>query len=232
MIPFWFSLAQEAYAGGPNLLRPTSPDPASWAGDWRYMLGDALLVAPIIGDEGQRDVPLPQGARWYDWWTPEAEALEGGQTLPDVALPLDRVPLYVKEGAILPLEVKDDTTGLGDPSSADKLTVLVWPGPSTSSFTLHEEDEQTTSIAAQVEGMDSSVFLSRVAQPTRLRVRVGPAALTPASLAVTLDNTPLDRLDAPPSEGSGWWIDPSSRAVWVQLPPRDGNAVVQVSIQP
>ena len=56
-------------------------DAGAWAGDYRYTLGDAFLVAPILDDTGVRDVALPAGARWYDWWASDTTPLDGGTTL-------------------------------------------------------------------------------------------------------------------------------------------------------
>lgn len=103
LVPFFYSLAEEAYAGGPNVLRPIGAA-SEWTGDWRYTLGDAFLVAPILDATGVRDVKLPAGARWSDWWRPAAGLQEGGTTLAayDVGA-ADRIPLFLREGAIVPM---------------------------------------------------------------------------------------------------------------------------------
>ena len=65
-----------------------------------FLLGNALLVAPVL-DPGaiNRDVQLPAG-RWYDYWNESPH--EGGQSL-SVCAPLERLPLLVRAGATLPL---------------------------------------------------------------------------------------------------------------------------------
>lgn len=65
-----------------------------------FLLGDHLLVAPIV-ERGatSRMVPFPQG-RWMNWWT--GEILTGGKST-TVLAPLDTLPLYVSEGGIVPL---------------------------------------------------------------------------------------------------------------------------------
>ncbi|MFN7135367.1 MAG: TIM-barrel domain-containing protein, partial [Myxococcales bacterium] len=82
LVPFFYSLSEEAWAGGRVPLLPVGEE-KDWPGDYRYLLGEALLVAPLLDGTGRRDVALPAGARWFDWWAPAAEALEGGQTLKD-----------------------------------------------------------------------------------------------------------------------------------------------------
>ena len=57
-----------------------------------------------------------------------SQYLGGGTTLTDYAVPeRRRIPLFVREGAIVPVDVESETTGLGNEASADHLTVLVWP---------------------------------------------------------------------------------------------------------
>ena len=76
------------------------------------MVGDAFLVAPLIDGTGRRDVALPAGARWFDWWDQETP-LEGGQTLTSYdATEQLRLPMFVREGAIVPMNIDDDSTGV------------------------------------------------------------------------------------------------------------------------
>ncbi|MBR1575502.1 MAG: glycosyl hydrolase family 31 [Bacteroidales bacterium] len=66
----------------------------------QYMMGDELMVAPLTAtSKGTKTIYFPAGT-WYDFFT--GERIEGGQAL-TLSFPLDRMPLYVKEGAILPL---------------------------------------------------------------------------------------------------------------------------------
>jgi len=70
----------------------------------QYMMGDSVLVAPLFTGEKERDVELPTGA-WYDFYT-GAFVGEGGTH--SVSAPLDRIPLFVRDGAILPLDNAND----------------------------------------------------------------------------------------------------------------------------
>lgn len=140
LVPFFYSLSEEAYAEvAPPPIRPVGATPAEWASDWRYLLGEAFLVAPVLDDSGARDVALPAGARWYDWWDETGTALEGGSTLSAVdTTDRSRIPLYVREGALVPLSVKDARTGVGSAAHAGALTLLAWPGAGASRFFLHD----------------------------------------------------------------------------------------------
>ena len=76
-------------------------DPAAWTVDDAYLFGPDLLVAPVL-EAGARQWPvyLPQGAAWQDAWT--GEEYEGGQTV-TVPAPLERIPLFLRDGARLPV---------------------------------------------------------------------------------------------------------------------------------
>jgi alpha-glucosidase len=78
--------------------------------DDQYLLGPDLLVAPVVGPGiTGRQVYLPVGD-WYDWHTGE---LVGGRRFQTVATPLDRIPIYARGGAVIPMwpEAPDSTNG-------------------------------------------------------------------------------------------------------------------------
>lgn len=65
----------------------------------QYMLGDALLVAPIPPGVKSRKVVLPAG-RWYDFYTGK---LAGENQIIEVTPPLSQIPLFVKDGSLVPM---------------------------------------------------------------------------------------------------------------------------------
>jgi len=87
-----------------------------WRGDRKvreindqFMFGPALLVSPVTG-EGQtvRRVYLPAARCWYDFWT--GERMKGEETV-DAATPIDRIPLYVRAGSIVPMGPEREYAG-------------------------------------------------------------------------------------------------------------------------
>ena len=66
----------------------------------QYLFGPEILVAPIL-DEGttERIVYLPDGL-WIDYWTDDLLRGPGSAT---VQAPLDKIPLFVRQGAIVPM---------------------------------------------------------------------------------------------------------------------------------
>jgi alpha-glucosidase (family GH31 glycosyl hydrolase) len=211
LVPWWYSLTRTAQAGGPNLMVPLGTE-ATWAGDYRYTLGDALLVAPILDATGIRDIELPPG-RWYDWWEIGAPAIDGGQTLVAYARPeRERIPLFVREGAILTATVASSVTELGTPARGDSLTVLAWPAAAPTSFELTDEDDAPTTITVSA----TSVELSRALRSTYVRLRrdVAPSsiAIDSASAVEVADDAALD------AATSGWFYDAANRWLWIKLP--------------
>jgi len=225
LVPFFYSLAQEAYAHGGTIVRPVAT-PDRWAGDYRYQLGDAWLVAPVLDATGRRDVALPDGARWLDWWSTASPAANGGTILTDYdATDSARIPIFLREGAIVPMTVDDDTTGMGTASSAGHLTVLIFPPASgKSSFVLHELDDTTTDITVTGSITGAVVTLSRMVQPTILRIQVDspPSSimLGASPLGKVSTRTEMDAVDA------AWWWDESAGAVWAKV----GTSAQAVSI--
>lgn len=229
LVPFFYSLAEETYAKrADGIVRPFGNEPSGWEGDYRYLLGDAFLVAPILDETGIRDIELPGGVRYYDWFAPEADAIEGGITLEAYdATPRERIPLFVREGAIVPLNLDADTVFDEGSLAKDKLTVFVWPGETKSQFALHDEDDEQTKIDAQAIGKSRTVSLSRTLRPTLLRIRTDAApsavevagkAMTPAASFATLANAT-----------EGYFYEESSRSTWVAL--RASNEQVEVTVR-
>jgi alpha-D-xyloside xylohydrolase len=101
-----------------------------------YMFGPAILVAPVV-EQGRtsRQVYLPAGTDWYNFWT--NERLHGGQTITANA-PIDTIPLFVRAGSILPLGSPVEST-----NDAQKIASLrVYPG-ADADFDLYRDDGTT-----------------------------------------------------------------------------------------
>jgi alpha-glucosidase (family GH31 glycosyl hydrolase) len=226
LVPFFYSLAESAYRDqAPPILRPIGAE-ASWPGDYRYTLGEAFLVAPLLDGTGKRDVVLPAGARYYDWWKPAADAIAGGQTLKAYdATDQQRIPLFVREGAIIPMDVENELTGTGSKASKGALTVLVYPGANKSSFALRDDDELVSQIDAEgIAPGSTTVTLARVRKTTILRVRTDSPATT-VQLGGQAQSKLADRAAFDAAQ-SGWWYDASLRATWIKLAKQSGSATV------
>ena len=137
LIPYIYSQARKTYDTGAPFMRPLWMD---FPGDahvadlgTEYMFGPAFLVAPVT-EQGQteKDVYLPAGSDWYNFWT--NEKLAGGRWV-KVAAPIDQIPVFVRAGSILPL-------GSEIPSTATKQSISeirVYPGRDAD-FALYDDD--------------------------------------------------------------------------------------------
>jgi alpha-D-xyloside xylohydrolase len=127
------------------LLMDYPDDPQLANLDDQYLMGDSVLVAPIVvasRPRGAAPVPTPATSaravylppgEWHDFWTGEKH---GGQRWINVTVPLERIPLFVKTGTILPLA--QPTPHTDDPASW-KLTAQIY-GDGTTAARLFEDD--------------------------------------------------------------------------------------------
>ncbi len=112
LMPYIYSLGYQTWLTGAPFLRalpldfPNDPKVADLRDE--YMFGPAFLVAPVT-EQGatSREVYLPAGADWYNYWT--NERVKGGQTI-TVPAPIDTIPLFVRAGSILPLGAPVEST--------------------------------------------------------------------------------------------------------------------------
>jgi alpha-D-xyloside xylohydrolase len=103
--PYLMEQMRVAHTEGLPPMRPAfvdfPDDPRSWAAEDTFMFGPSLLVAPVTHYRArERQAYLPAGSHWTDPWT--GTRYDGGQEV-TVAAPLDRVPVFVRDGASLPL---------------------------------------------------------------------------------------------------------------------------------
>jgi alpha-glucosidase len=136
LLPYLYSLFWEAASTGAPILRPLlyqfPNDPRTYSLHDQLMLGPSLMAAPITRPGvDSRSVYLPAGV-WYDWWSGEQFAGPADILAP---APLERMPLYVRAGAVVPLA---PVMQHSDERPLDELTLLVWPGDSE--WTLYEDD--------------------------------------------------------------------------------------------
>ena len=137
LIPYLYSLARHTYESGAPFMRalwmdfPRDPKVAV-IGD-EYMFGPDFLVAPVTS-QGQthKRVYLPAGTDWYNYWT--NERVSGGRTI-IVAAPIDRIPVFVRAGSILPLGAVVPSTAT--PQAIER--IKVYPGRDAD-FDLYDDD--------------------------------------------------------------------------------------------
>ncbi len=211
LFPYLWSYARRLATDGRPIARPLGlayPDLGAHPA-YSSLLGEQLLVAPVVvyGDR-QREVPFPSG-RWVDWFT--GEVFEGpANTM--VSAPLSKLPLYLREGGIVPL-LRDGIDTLAPSSLPDQvdsfandkglLHLRIFPGPQSNfevydgSVIRQEQVEGTVTVGvAQGEDYQLGMVLELMgfdAVPT----------------VVLLDGTAIDEVADPATEESlpGWRFD-------------------------
>ena len=162
LIPYMYSYVVEAHNGGTLLQRPVK-------GKYHYLFGDNFLVAPIYKDELVNEVNLPKG-KWRYFFN-DTEITEGPVTFKK-EFPLEEFPVYIRDGAIVPMDIKRSYTEIGDESSEGFLTVLIYPA-GESSFTVHHPDlSGSTTIQVTDSEEKINITLNGVQKPHILNIHI------------------------------------------------------------
>jgi alpha-D-xyloside xylohydrolase len=124
LLPYVLAEAGAAAAAGLPFARPLvlefPDDPTTWPIGDQFLCGRAILAAPLLAPGGRRLAYLPAGT-WTDWWTRERVA---GPRWVQAEHGLDTMPLYLREGAVVPMGPVVQWVG---ERPADPLTVVVAP---------------------------------------------------------------------------------------------------------
>ncbi len=108
LMPYIVEQSKKATETGYPVLRALifhhPEDKLCWHIDDEYYFGDDFLVAPVMNSENRRDVYLPEG-KWVNFFT--GERYEGGQWLKNLEIPLEEMPVYVRENASISVYNKE-----------------------------------------------------------------------------------------------------------------------------
>jgi alpha-D-xyloside xylohydrolase len=138
LLPYIYSEAWQITKNGSTMMRGMvmdfNGDTAAVNQQYQYMFGKALLVAPIT-EPGvtEWNVYLPKSSAWYNFWT--GQRFDGGQQVKTNA-PLDKIPLFVKAGSIVPMGKLMQYTG---EKKSDTLEIRVYKG-ANGKFDLYEDE--------------------------------------------------------------------------------------------
>ena len=171
LLPFLYTTLEEAHRTGVPLFRPLllnyQDDYSTYNLDDQFMIGDDLLVAPIVKpDVTRRLVYLPAGT-WYDYWTNKKYS---GGTMIAVDAPLETVPMFVRAGAMIPTAPPRNYVG---EKPGDPITFNIYPDDrGFASGKLYEDDGTSpaykngifrrTTVSARREGRGFAVSTDAV----------------------------------------------------------------------
>ena len=143
LLPYLYTAVWQCARTGVPMVRPLvlafQDDPSTHDLDDQFLCGDDLLVAPVL-EEGatSRSVYVPNGT-WYDVWSDERMT---GPTRVAVKAPLERIPVFVRAGAVVPT---GPTMRYVGERRCDPLTLHVYPpdGSEEQMSLLYEDDGRT-----------------------------------------------------------------------------------------
>lgn len=144
LIPYMYSYVVTGHNGGTKLQRPVK-------GKYHYLFGDDFLVAPIYQDQLSNKIKLPSG-NWRYFFN-DKELIKGPVSF-ERDFPMDEYPVYIREGAIVPMNIERSYTGLGTEANKGSLTWLIYPGVDNQ-FTVYHPDKSGSSTVSMVNHSDT-----------------------------------------------------------------------------
>ena len=193
--------------------------------DDEFLYGDSLLVAPVLSGS-KRTIYLPRGL-WRDWWT--GDSYTGGKSI-EYTAPLERLPLFVKAGSVVPMQPSMNYSG---ESAVETLSLHVLGTALASATTVYDDDGETLNyrkgehmaLRAVCRPEEGSLTLTMravsgsLAPPwKRIAWRVADVSAEPLSVLLgsrALKPAPRDALEA---GAEGYRYDPKTRVLTVQIP--------------
>ncbi|MBR1848477.1 MAG: DUF4968 domain-containing protein [Lachnospiraceae bacterium] len=138
LLPYLYSVGAQVVLDDDTFTHPLLFDfdeDAKTAGiSDQFMLGPCLMVCPFVTEKDTRTVYLPKGSGWYDFYT--NAYFEGGQEIL-CECPLDRIPVFVKAGSLIP--VKEPGRNVRE-MEAKPVQVVIYPG-CDGTFPFYEDAE-------------------------------------------------------------------------------------------
>ena len=128
LIPYILRESEKATHSGSTIVQALifhhPEDNNCWHIDDEYYFGDDFLVAPVMSSDNCRDIYLPEG-EWVEFFTGDRFSVsDGGRWLKNIETPLDRMPVFVRKGAVIPVYPEDvDSTDDMDMSKVKNLII-------------------------------------------------------------------------------------------------------------
>ena len=171
LMPYYYTYAKEAHDDGVPMVRAMMleypDDPYTWTNQtqYQYMWGENLLVAPVYNEadnnaEVRNNIYLPGGEDqvWIDYFT--GEQYTGGKVINNFSAPLWKLPLFVKNGAILP-KTPENNSQLEVTGDEDRI-FEVYPSGNTE-FEMYDDDGETQEYK---EGKGTTTLITSKAPKT------------------------------------------------------------------
>lgn len=145
LVPYLYHLSRVAYETGLPLCRPLylayPEDEQAYQVTTQFLLGDRILVAPVVEAGGYRSVYLPEGK----WWERSTGQFYTGIQHLNLYIPLERIPVFVQAGAILPLAEFSHRVGTAPPTHL----ILEVYGGADGELDFYEDDGESSTYRTE-----------------------------------------------------------------------------------
>ena len=216
LVPYLYSQGAEYYDAGLSVYRPLKKY------EWHHLLGDNLLVAPIAAEGGAKEVEFPEGT-WIDLFTGEQYVGPSTQAL---NFPLERYPVFVRQGAIIPLDLREDGMFDGSDQTPRPITASIYVDGGDS-FNVYEEGGTGAAISYQVAAGAVEISLSATTRTYGFRLHDVDAPTT-VTVNPHGELTQVADLAALQAADSGWTYQTEVRQLWVKPGVADAGLIVSV----
>ena len=222
LVPYFYSLAYRMHEDPSQPVVRPGPMPDS------LLIGD-FIYAPIVTESTDRmDIELPPG-EWVDYWD-ETRVVSG--RLAGHPVPLGREPIFIRQGAILPMQVERDYTGHGTAESRGSLTVVVYPDEVAPITFRYRPDASSPWITFSSSVSNQRLTLTAdpelPGQPRDLpgralgRARPSPSAAFGATVTVNQGGNMPDadsEVAANGTDASSWFYDAAAQRLIIKVVP-------------
>jgi hypothetical protein len=182
LAPYNFSGVVDSHLQGGSVMKSCDKS------NFTHKLGNDIFVGLITSDVTTRNITFPGSDKWIDYWNENAAnaIYAGGTTKSGYSATIDKFPIFIRAGAIIPMDVKTDVTSHGDATSFGKITVLLYPY-GTSSLGFHRPTGTGVAYEDVTVTVNEAAGTVTVSGPTavdyRLRIKAfaAPAAVLGAT---------------------------------------------------
>lgn len=232
LMPYIYSSLQQMYKTGIPAIRPLvmhyPHDENTYQIDDQYMLGDNIMVCPLVSEKNEKhSIYLPSG-EWYDFWTGYKYSGKRDVVLENT---IEWLPIFVKSAGIIPMQTNMEYAVEKTPNP---LTILIFPGL-IGEFNMYEDGGTTQNPSSEPFGITQILTSSTkeilqvvvpevegdyFAKESDLIVKIARHDM-PKQVVMTVDRavqilTNYKELDKLNSAESGWHLDKNSGVLYIK----------------
>jgi alpha-glucosidase len=239
LMPFLYTEFYKTSITGVPIIRPLvmefPEDKTTYHIDTQFMVGDDLLISPVLEEVStSRWMYLPSG-EWYDFWT--HKEIDGGRWLSAPA-PIDKVPIFVRAGAVIPMQQVVQYT---DQEPIDPLTYEIFPSTQAKGL-LYEDDGISfnyqkgisRTVGIKVAVADSEINIEQSAPegdyvPAHRSVIFAVNGLKMHPISVTVNGNKIGEVHSLEGVTEGWIFDNGMQRLSVKTD--DTNTAFDIHIR-